>query len=210
MQVREIGNDSVEIEGYVNAVERRSKPLQSRRGKFVERICKGAFKNAISRNDDIRLLLNHDWNRDLGGTGDGSLVLTEDSIGLRARAVIRDRDVVGKARNGDLVGWSFGFEDIPGGFDEHMENDMPTRDVRELNLHEVSILDRTRTPAYEGTLVSVRAQDAQPERVFYYGEPLYTDIERREAKEKGDPPETADIQADYSPYETIIAKMRED
>ena len=32
IQIRE---DSVEIEGYVNAIERNSKPLMSRIGKFV-------------------------------------------------------------------------------------------------------------------------------------------------------------------------------
>ena len=63
-----IRGDQVEVEGYVNAIERNSKPLQSRIGKFIERICKGAFKKAIKRNDDIHILLNHDWERDLGST----------------------------------------------------------------------------------------------------------------------------------------------
>ena len=78
-------SDNVEISGYVNAIERKSKPLMSRIGQFIERICKGAFKKAIQRNDNIRLLLNHNWERDLGGTKDGNLVLTEDNIGLHAR-----------------------------------------------------------------------------------------------------------------------------
>ena len=43
--------DSVEIEGYVNAIERNSKPLFSRVGQFIERICKGAFKKALRRNE---------------------------------------------------------------------------------------------------------------------------------------------------------------
>ena len=59
MQIR-FNNDSVEIEGYVNAIERFSKPLRSRLGNFIERVKKGAFKRAIERNDNIRLLLNHD------------------------------------------------------------------------------------------------------------------------------------------------------
>lgn len=195
--------NAVEIEGYVNAVERRSKPISSRRGKFVERMCKGAFKKALDRNDDIRLLLNHDWNRELGGTKDGSLKLTEDSIGLRARAVITDPDVVRKARNGDLVGWSFGFEDRD--VDEHDENGMPTRDVKDIDLHEVSILDRTRTPAYDGTLVSVRAD----EKVCYYGEPLYSDMElRADAPEAENTPEKNNV--DYSEYEKLVKEIKED
>ena len=89
-----VRNESVEIEGYVNAVERKSKPLMSRMGQFIERICKGAFKKALERNDNVRILLNHDWNRVLGGTKEGNLELTEDNIGLHARAIISDPEVV--------------------------------------------------------------------------------------------------------------------
>ena len=74
MEIR-INNDSVDIEGYVNAVERKSKPLWSRIGQFVERIRKGAFKRAIERNDNIRIMLNH--TKDLGGTKEGNLELGE-------------------------------------------------------------------------------------------------------------------------------------
>lgn len=151
-----VRKDKVEISGYVNAVERNSKPLMSRIGQFIERICKGAFKKAIKRNNDIHILLNHDWNRDLGSTKQGNLELNEDNIGLFARATIDDPDVVQKARNGDLVGWSFGFADRD--VTNSMENGMPTRAVKDLDLYEVSILDRTKSPAYEGTLITSRAE----------------------------------------------------
>lgn len=157
MEIR-IKDNSVEIEGYVNAIERKSKPLWSRMGKFVERICKGAFKRALDRNDDVRILLNHDANRDLGGTKDGNLELNEDSIGLHARAKITDPDVVEKAKNGDLVGWSFGFQDRDVE-NKRDEDGMPLRNVKDLDLVEVSLLDRSRIPAYDGTLVCVRADE---------------------------------------------------
>ena len=72
-----IRSDSVEITGYVNAVERDSQPLRDRFGQFIERIRKGAFKRAIQKNSDIHVLLNHDWSRDLGSTTRGNLELTE-------------------------------------------------------------------------------------------------------------------------------------
>lgn len=199
MQIR-VKEDSVEVEGYVNAIERKSRTIKSRMGDFVERICKGAFKRAIERNDNIRLLLNHDWSRDLGGTKEGSLELTEDSIGLRAKATITDQDVVTKARNGDLVGWSFGFKDRD--VDRHEENGIPTRDVKDLDLYEVSLLDRKKTPAYEGTLVAVRSD----EEVHLTGEPLYTDVEIREETEPKQEEPVKEI--DYSEYEKIIAEMK--
>ena len=177
MQIR-IKGDSVEIEGYVNAIERASKPLWSRMGQFVERICKGAFKRALNRADDVRILLNHDCNRDLGGIKDGNLELEEDSIGLHARATINDADVVNKAKNGDLVGWSFGFcdRDVENKRDE---DGMPLRLVRDLDLVEVSLLDRTKTPAYDGTLVCVRAD----ENPIMYGEATEDEVNIRSEEE---------------------------
>lgn len=149
-----IRQDHVEIEGYVNAVERNSKPLFSRIGRFIERICKGAFNNAIKRNDDIHILLNHDWDRDLGSTKTGNLELEEDNIGLKARATITDPEVITAARNGDLVGWSFGFEDRE--VEKRIIDGIVNRAVKDLDLYEVSILDRTKTPAYDGTLIAAR------------------------------------------------------
>ena len=180
MQIR-VRGDSVEIEGYVNAVERKSKPLWSRMGQFIERICKGAFKKALGRNDNVRILLNHDPNRDLGGTKDGNLELEEDNIGLHARATITDKEVVEKARNGDLVGWSFGFYDRE--VEQKTDEDgFPLRNVRDLDLEEVSILDNTTTPAYDGTLVAVRSEESS----VFFGETFTDEINLREEKPEDD------------------------
>ena len=202
--------DSVEIEGYVNAVERNSRPLTSRIGKFMERICKGAFSNALKRKNDVRLLLNHDKKRDLGGIKDGNLELKEDNIGLRARATITDKEVIEKARNGDLVGWSFGFEDVPGGVEESMERGMPLRSVKDLLLKEVSILDRSKTPAYDGTLIMARSDDDYD----FYGEPsIDDDVDivdevREEPGQEELPAAHTDI--DYTKWESMIKEMKEE
>lgn len=167
-----VRSDSVELEGYVNAIERKSKPLWSRIGQFVERICRGAFKRALERNDDVRIMLNH--TRDLGGQKDGNLELHEDNIGLHARATITDPEVVQKAKDGKLSGWSFGFYDRE--VEQKRDEDgFPLRDVIDLDLEEVSILDDTTTPAYDGTLVSVRSD----EKTVYYGETFADEINLR-------------------------------
>lgn len=181
-----IREDKVEIEGYVNAIERNSKPLMSRIGRFIERICKGAFKKAIKRNDDVHILLNHDWNRDLGSTKQGNLELEEDNIGLHARATITDPDVVEKARKGDLVGWSFGFQDRD--VENSTEQGMPLRAVKDLDLFEVSILDRSRSPAYEGTLVSARSVDGE-QQIHFRGEEMIDEPDVKEITEDVDKPE---------------------
>ena len=59
-----VREDSVEIEGYVNSIERTSSTLFDKTiGKFIERIKKGAFKRALKRNNDVKIMLNHDRNR---------------------------------------------------------------------------------------------------------------------------------------------------
>lgn len=214
--------DKVEIEGYVNAIERDSKPLWSRVGQFIERICKGAFKKALKRNDDVHILLNHDWNRDLGSTKQGNLELEEDNIGLRVRACITDPEVVKKARAGELVGWSFGFSDRD--VINSIRDGMPHRAVKDLDLAEVSILDKRKSPAYEGTLITARAED---EVVHFRGEDFIDDVEIREEQPEETPPEEkvqeevpteaqpkqqeiVDKNIDYSKYEEIIAEMKEE
>lgn len=225
MEIR-VKEDSVEIEGYVNAIERNSKPLWSRVGQFVERICKGAFKKALKRNDDVHILLNHDWNRDLGSTKKGNLELEEDNIGLKARATITDPDVIKKARNGELVGWSFGFQDRE--VENTIEKGMPYRAVRDLDLAEVSILDRSKTPAYDGTLIMARDEGAE---MHFRGEDFIDEIvlkENEPVKESEDKKELEEVreelpkqqenvvenkdnqEIDYSKYETMIKEMKEE
>ena len=186
--------DSVEIEGYVNAIERNSKPLWSRMGQFIERICKGAFKKALKRNDDVKILLNHDPKRELGSMKQGNLELEEDNIGLKARAIITDKEVIEKARNGDLVGWSFGFTDRE--VENTIERGMPLRAVKDLNLEEVSILDRTKTPAYDGTLIMARDDDGE---LHFRGEDFIDDVSIREEN-------TEEIQENAQNNENIVQK----
>lgn len=231
IQIRE---DSVTIEGYVNAVERASKPLNSRLGKFVEKICAGAFKRALGRAEDVRILLNHDWGKDLGGIKDGNLELEEDNIGLHARATITDPEVIKDARNGDLVGWSFGFDDVDVENSRDEETGLPFRKVKDLNLAEVSLLNRRKSPAYVGTLVNVRddgstvyySEDNITEKIETIDETVNgldeTTVEaiaeiRAEDIAQGDiskDPETAPVNDDIksydnSRYKNIIAELKE-
>lgn len=162
--------DSVEIEGYVNAVERRSRALTSRIGKFFERICAGAFKRALGRADDVHILFNHNWQRDLGSIKRGNLELEEDSIGLHARATITDPEVVELARRGKLIGWSFGFKDRD--VENSTEGGILSRAVRDLDLFEVSILDRRMMPCYAGTLLTTRAMEDGDEEIQFRADPL--------------------------------------
>jgi len=153
----EIRADSVLIEGYVNAVGRDSKILSDKTGlRFVEQIVPGAFARALTKND-VDILLNHDGNKVLGST-QSNLSLEEDSIGLKARAVITDTEVIEKARAKKLKGWSFGFRDVLSRMEDAHDN-LKRRYVEDLELIEVSIIDDTLDPAYQGTLIEARTDN---------------------------------------------------
>ena len=163
----EVRNDSVFISGYVNAVERLSKPIrETLHGKirtFLERIKAGVFRNALKKNDNVLVLLNHDNNSVLASTGEGSAVLAEDNIGLRAEITITDKEVVQKARDGKLSGWSFGF--IANDDEITTEGKDELRTVTDLDLLEVSILDDTKAPAYYGTSIEARDGGARMKEI---------------------------------------------
>lgn len=219
--------DSITIEGYVNAVERNSKPLTERGVTFIERIGAGAFKRALARAKDVRILLNHNKARDLGGLSDGNLELEEDNIGLKARATITDAEVIEDAKNGDLVGWSFGFVDMPEGVKQlrDEETGLPLRKVSDFELFEVSLLNRKRSPAYVGTLVNVR-DDGTDERVNIsddYADEIEVEEAKTETAElnevapseeatetRDDEPETKEVSSDYcAGYKNMINELKE-
>lgn len=216
-----IRSDHVHIEGYVNAVERLSKPITERLGTFRERVKAGTFRKALKRAEDIRILSNHEWSKDLGGIRDGNLHLDEDAIGLRAEADIYDADVIEDAKAGNLVGWSFGFYPIESR--DTSEDGMPIKELIDIDLREVSLLNRKHIPAYDGTLVMVR--DNEPKMVI--GESMMADdVDVREESEENDdsikealaeirqaqdekPENTKQVSSEYfTRYNSMIAEMK--
>ena len=146
----------------MNAVERLSKPIrETLHGKvrtFLERIKAGVFRTALKKNK-VLVLLNHNYERVLASTEDGNAILEEDNIGLKADITIADREVVQKAREGKLSGWSFGF--IANDDELTTEGNDEIRTVTDMELLEVSILDETKSPAYYGTSIESREGGAR-------------------------------------------------
>ena len=152
----EIRSDEVLLDGYVNAVGRDSKPVITPHGRCVEQITPGAFGRALERAQNVDLLLDHDEGRNLGSTQAGNLELFEDNIGLRAIAGVKDPEVIQKARDKKLKGWSFGMYVNKDNLEERAAG-MPCRHVEELDLFEVSLIDERLSPCYIGTSVEQRA-----------------------------------------------------
>ena len=204
-----IRSDHVHIEGYVNAVERLSKPITERLGTFRERVMAGTFKKALKRAPDVRILLNHKADRDLGGIKDGNLHLEEDAIGLRAVADIYDGEVIKDAKAGNLVGWSFGFYPLESR--DTSEDGMPIKELHDIDLQEVSLLNKYHIPAYDGTLVAVRDND---EKMVIGESMMADDIEIREDETTDESqdkePETPnEVSSEYfAGYKAMIAEMK--
>ena len=195
----EIRNDTAVVSGYVNAVGRDSRPITDKDGKlFIEQIEPGAFRASLERSENVDLLLNHNKSKVYASTKDGSLKLTEDSIGLRAEAVLSDADMIRKARSGEFRGWSFGMY-VGDSTKEERAEGIPRRHVKSLNMFEVSLIDKSRIPCYVGTSVECRAEgeDVLAELRYSEEEPEIVEEERSE-------PESVD----YSAVDNVISKLR--
>lgn len=199
----EVRNDKIIIDGYVNAVERESKVLYDTRGEFIEKIRAGVFQKALERAENVRVLLDHEKDRELADTKSGKAKLYEDNIGLRAIVEIDDTEVIEKARNNKLRGWSFGFlcnkEDR-----KTNEDGIEERVVRDLDLLEVSIIDDKKYPAYIGTSIEMRDDEV---KIAEYRNADFSKIEIRDEPEQQ--PEKEVEKIDYSDYEERLKKAKE-
>lgn len=199
----EVRNNKIVIDGYVNAVERASKILYDTRGEFIEKIRSGVFQKALERADNIDVLLDHEHDRKLADTKSGKAKLYEDNIGLRAIVEIEDSEVIQKAKENKLRGWSFGF--FCNKEDRKTNDDgIEERTVRDLDLLEVSIIDDKKYPAYIGTSIEMRNDKV---KVIEYRTEQFSEIEIKDEPEQLTKREVEKI--DYSEYEEILKKVKE-
>lgn len=150
-------DDGIKVEGYA-AVFGEETDIG---GMFREVIERGAFKDAIGR-DDVVFLINHDG-LPLARTGSGTLTLTEDDHGLHIATTLDPEDpdvksIAGKMRRGDLDKMSFAF--YPDVVEWDHTGDTSLRTIKRAALDDVSIVTR---PAYDATEIALRClRAAQP------------------------------------------------
>lgn len=151
----ELRADSAHISGYVNVTEKRSRPVVTPHGKVIEEIEPRAFERAIERGGDIVMTLDHDKTHIYASTGNGTLELYEDNIGLHADVQITDPDLIELARKGKIRGWSFGMYNVQDELEQRAD-DLPLRRIKALDIDHVSLI-ANKTPVYSATSVEVRA-----------------------------------------------------
>jgi len=126
-----------------------------------EEIRSTAIVNSLKAND-VRCLFNHDSAVVLGRTGNSTLQLRADDVGLWGEVTINPNDkqandIYARIERGDINACSFGF--IP--LDEEIENrsDGSVKFiVRDIDLKEVSCVT---FPAYPQTSISARQHDVE-------------------------------------------------
>ena len=131
---------------------------------YSEVIKREGVEKAI-QNADIRALFNHDDSLVLGRTGNGTVTLGVDEIGLFGDIIINKEDpqaigAYARVQRGDVVGCSFGF--IPIKINTEERDDGSYLDtILELEIFEVSPCT---FPAYPQTEIAARQKDFESQQ----------------------------------------------
>lgn len=131
---------------------------------YFEVIKREGVEKAI-KDADIRALFNHDDSLVLGRTGNGTVTLGIDDVGLFGDIIINRNDpqAVGayaRVQRGDVVGCSFGFMPIKINTEERDDGSYLDT-ILELEIFEVSPCT---FPAYPQTEIAARRQDFESQR----------------------------------------------
>lgn len=151
----EIRADGAHISGYVNVVERKSRPVITPRGKVIEEIEPRAFEQAINRAGNITVTVDHDSGHVYASTDEGTLKLYEDNIGLHADVLITDETLIDLAKRGKIKGWSFGMYNVRDEI-EPRADELPLRKIKALDLDHVTLVVN-KNPVYSAMSIEIRA-----------------------------------------------------
>lgn len=155
-EIRAEADGGIKVSGYAAVFDQEA----DIGGMFREKIAKGAFSDAIGR-DDVVFVINHDGlPLARSRAGAGTLTLREDEHGLYMETTLHPEDpdvkaIVHKMQRGDLDKMSFAFRAEQQEWDERQ--DPPLRTVKRASLYDVSIVT---TPAYAGTEIGLRSLEA--------------------------------------------------
>lgn len=125
-------------------------------GRFDEVVERGAFSRALTEEQDVRALVDHDPARVIGRSKNGTLEMREDNKGLFTRIFLPDtqegRDLATLVDRGDLDAMSFGFTVQADRWEKKEGRD--TRYITDVDLFDVSVVA---FPANPDTTVALRS-----------------------------------------------------
>lgn len=152
------------LEGYCAKYNVQSRLLSEKGIKFVEIIEPGTFREHV--NDEVYFTFNHSKDKIMAHTRNNTLILTEDEVGLKFKAILNNttdsKDLYERVLRGDLVENSFGFrEDIEKQVLDRTAGSVPIMRISGINyLFDISVVTKA---AYPQTEVYVRELDEKTE-----------------------------------------------
>jgi len=195
MKVEVRADDTAHITGYVNVVERKSRPVMTPHGKCIEIVEQRAFEQALERAGDVSVTVDHN-NSDLyASTSNNTLKLYEDNIGLHADVIISDPDVVELAKKGKIKGWSFGMYNVVDELEQRAD-DIPIRHIKSLDLDHITLVVN-KCPVYSATSVELRADTETEIEERASTEKVEVSIEQKEV-----------VKVDYTDFENRINSLK--
>lgn len=155
-------NDQMIIEGYAAKYSVRSHLLSEKGIRFIEILEPGIFRDRL--NDDVYFTFNHSRDKVMAHTRNKTLILSEDEVGLKFRAILNNttdsKDLYERVLRGDLVENSFGFHENPEKQKlNRSSGSVPIKRISGIeNLFDVSVVTKA---AYPQTEVYVRELDEE-------------------------------------------------
>lgn len=195
MKVEVRADNTAHITGYVNVVERKSRPVMTPHGKCIEIVEQRAFEQALERAGDVSVTVDHNNSHIYASTSNNTLKLYEDNIGLHADVVISDPDIVELAKKGKIKGWSFGMYNVIDELEQRAE-DIPIRRIKSLDLDHITLVVN-KCPVYSATSVELRADTETEIEERASTENVEVSIEQKEV-----------VKVDYTDFENRINSLK--
>lgn len=155
VNLRANANGDHEFRGYASTFDA-PYVVEDWLGEYEEQFRYGAFTKSLAEGTDVPLLIEHEG-LPLARTSSGTLVLTQDPVGLLTESTLLHTDpdvmrIVPKMNRGDLSKMSIAFRAVLQEWDE----DFTFRTVVEALLYDTSIVT---SPANPGTTAGLRSID---------------------------------------------------
>ena len=195
MKVEVRADNTAHITGYVNVVERKSRPVMTPHGKCIEIVEQRAFEQALERAGDVSVTVDHNNSHIYASTSNNTLKLYEDNIGLHADVVISDPDIVELAKKGKIKGWSFGMYNVVDELEQRAD-DIPIRHIKSLDLDHITLVVN-KCPVYSATSVELRADTETEIEERASTENVEVSIEQKEV-----------VKVDYTDFENRINSLK--
>lgn len=159
------------IEGYAAKYNVRSELLSENGIRFIEILETGTFRDHLQ--DETYFSFNHSFDKVMAHTRNATLILSEDDVGLKFRAILNNttdsKDLYERVKRGDIDAMSFGFkEDVKKQKLDRSSNSVPIMRISGIrNLFDISAVTRAAYPNTELYVRSLNDMEVdEPEKLY--------------------------------------------